>query len=182
METIKLTDGDAAFLLGKGGKTKAKIARVSGADLELFERDLILEIRGTDKQRRAAKKYSECVMAQRVGPVTIDDNFEDDDLTVIQVPSEAVGFVTGSQGNFLRQVEEEWGTLMFFADFRGRGERAEVRTAGATTRGGRRAARCRRHPARPPSTSTICCSSFCSRTRSWSRARSCSRSRRGGRS
>ena len=66
-------------------------------------------------------------MAQRVGPVTIDDNNnEDDDLTVIQVPSEAVGFVTGSQGNFLRQVEEEWGTLMFFADFRGRGERHEV--------------------------------------------------------
>ena len=60
-------------------------------------------------------------MAQRVGPVTIEDNNnEDDDLTVIQVPSEAVGFVTGSQGNFLRQVEEEWGTLMFFADFRGR--------------------------------------------------------------
>ena len=65
-------------------------------------------------------------MAQRVGPVTINDNNDDDDLTVIQVPSEAVGFVTGSQGNFLRQVEEEWGTLMFFADFRGRGERHEV--------------------------------------------------------
>lgn len=68
-------------------------------------------------------------MAQRVGPVTIDENFEDDDLTVIQVPSEAVGFVTGSQGNFLRQVEEEWSTLMFFADFRGRGERHEVTNA-----------------------------------------------------
>ena len=71
-------------------------------------------------------------MAQRVGPVTIDDNNMDDDLTVIQVPSEAVGFVTGSQGNFLRQVEEEWGTLMFFADFRGRGERASVITTPAT--------------------------------------------------
>jgi len=45
VETIKLTDGDAAFLLGKGGKTKAKIARVSKADLELFERDLILDPR-----------------------------------------------------------------------------------------------------------------------------------------
>jgi hypothetical protein len=74
-------------------------------------------------------------MAQRVGPVTIDDNnSQDDDLTVIQVPSEAVGFVTGSQGNFLRQVEEEWGTLMFFADFRGRGERQEVRHASASAR------------------------------------------------
>ena len=44
----------------------------------------------------------------------------DDDLTMLNVPSEAVGFVTGAQGNFLRSIEEEWGTLMFFADFRGR--------------------------------------------------------------
>ena len=75
-------------------------------------------------------------MAQRVGPVTIDDNGDDDDLTVIQVPSEAVGFVTGSQGNFLRQVEEEWGTLMFFADFRSksRGEQVPSSTAATFTR------------------------------------------------
>merc|ERR1719436_1683102 len=59
-------------------------------------------------------------MAQRVGPVTINDDASDDDLTTIEVPSEAVGFVTGAQGNFLRSIEEEWGTLMFFADFRGR--------------------------------------------------------------
>lgn len=65
-------------------------------------------------------------MAQRVGPVTIDDDEDDDDLTTINVPAEAVGFVTGAQGNFLRQVEEEWGTLMFFADFRGRSERSQV--------------------------------------------------------
>jgi hypothetical protein len=49
---------------------------------------------------------------------------------LIQVPTEAVGFVTGSQGNFLRQVEEEWGTLMFFADFRGRGSGREVSAFG----------------------------------------------------
>ena len=151
---LKISNEDAAFVLGKNGKTKEKIARVSGADLDLYEHSLTLEIRGSDDERKRAKKcapsspqrkagccphqelhapspprrpvpracrYVECVMAQRVGPVTIDDNNEDDDLTVIQVPSEAVGFVTGSQGNFLRQVEEEWGTLMFFADFRGRG-------------------------------------------------------------
>ena len=50
VDTLKLTDGDAAFLLGKGGKTKAKLARVSQADLELFERDLILEIRGSRRE------------------------------------------------------------------------------------------------------------------------------------
>ena len=97
-----------------------KIARVSGADIDLFEQSLTLEIRGSDAERARAKRYIECVMAQRVGPVQIDDDADDDDLTTLLVPSEAVGFVTGAQGNFLRSIEEEWGTLMFFADFRGR--------------------------------------------------------------
>merc|ERR1719453_1440776 len=120
VETLKLTDGDAAFLLGKGGKTKAKIARVSGADLELFERDLILEIRGTDKQRRAAKKYAKCVMAQRVGPVSLDKynrDGRDPDMTIVKVPQECVGFVTGKAGNFLRTMEEEWNVILFFVEF-----------------------------------------------------------------
>jgi len=117
VDVLKITNEDAAFILGKGGRTKEKIARVSGADLDLFEHSLTLEIRGTEDERNRAKKYVECVMAQRVGPVHIEED-DGEDLTTIMVPSEAVGFVTGSQGNFLRQVEEEWGTLMFFADYR----------------------------------------------------------------
>jgi len=112
-----MTDGDAAFLLGKGGKTKHKIARVSGAELELYERDLTLEIRGSEKQRRSARKYAECVMAQRVGPVTLEDSDKDGDRTIIEVPQEAVGFVTGKGGNFLRAIEEEWCVIMFFVEF-----------------------------------------------------------------
>jgi len=37
---------DAAFVLGKNGSTKKKIARVCGADLDLNEHDLVLEIFG----------------------------------------------------------------------------------------------------------------------------------------
>jgi len=141
VDVLKISNDDAAFILGKSGRTKEKIARVSGAELDLFEQSLTLEIRGSDAERRRAKKYVECVMAQRVGPVTIDDDSEDDDLTVIQVPTEAVGFVTGSQGNFLRQVEEEWGTLMFFADFRGRGSGREGQTEKLAIFGPRRGRR-----------------------------------------
>ena len=75
-----------------------KIARVSGADLDLFEHSLTLEIRGTEDERNRAKKYVECVMAQRVGPVHIEED-DGEDLTTIMVPSEAVGFVTGSQAH-----------------------------------------------------------------------------------
>jgi len=116
VDTMKITDDDAAFILGKGGKTKEKISRVSEAEIELFERDLILEIRGSKLQRRRAKKYAEGVMAQRTGPVSITADYDDEDLTMLMVPQEAVGFVTGRAGNFLRTIEEEWNTLMFFCE------------------------------------------------------------------
>merc|ERR1719189_2277110 len=119
---MKITDDDAAFILGKGGKTKEKVARVAEAEIELFERDLILEIRGTKLQRRRAKKYAEGVMAQRTGPVSVTEDDDDEDLTMLLVPQEAVGFVTGRAGNFLRTIEEEWGTLMFFCEV-GKGSR-----------------------------------------------------------
>ena len=90
----------------QGGKTKAKIARVSKAYLELPPRSLTLEITGGAEERRKAKKYVECVMAQRVGDVVIDEtdpNFNDD-CTIVDVPNECAGFVTGTNGSFLRQV------------------------------------------------------------------------------
>jgi len=124
VETIKITDDDAAFILGKGGKTKEKVARVAEAEIELYERDLILEIRGSKLQRRRAKKYAEGVMAQRTGPVVITDDYDDGDLTMLLVPQEAVGFVTGRAGNFLRTIEEEWCTLMFFCEV-GKGGRGK---------------------------------------------------------
>jgi len=118
-EILQLTENDSAFILGRGGKTKQKIARVSGAQLELHEQNNTVEIMGTDEERRRARKYLELVRAQRVGPVNVDETHDDGDLKMISVPHSCVGFVTGSQGNFLRTCEEEWGTLMFFCDYQG---------------------------------------------------------------
>eukprot|EP00933_Yihiella_yeosuensis_P036887 TRINITY_DN30706_c0_g1_i1.p1 TRINITY_DN30706_c0_g1~~TRINITY_DN30706_c0_g1_i1.p1 ORF type:complete len:619 (+),score=102.79 TRINITY_DN30706_c0_g1_i1:136-1992(+) len=126
VDTMKISDSDAAFILGKGGKTKEKIANVSQAEIELFERDLVLEIRGSQLQRRRAKKYCEGVMAQRIGPVSVDDSYDDGDLTMLNVPQSAVGFVTGRGGNFLRSIEEQWTTIMFFCEVeKGRGREKE---------------------------------------------------------
>ncbi|CAJ1405014.1 unnamed protein product [Effrenium voratum] len=121
-EILQLTDMDSAFILGRGGKTKHKIARVSGATLELHEHNCTVEIMGEEPERRKARKYINLVRAQRVGPVHVTPEQHDDgDLTMFPVPSSCVGFVTGSQGNFLRTCEEEWGTLMFFCDYQGPG-------------------------------------------------------------
>jgi hypothetical protein len=63
-----------------------------------------------------AKDYVAFILQQRVGPVAIDPNLRRDDLSIVRVPTECVGFVMGRGGAVLRDVEEEWGTLMFFAE------------------------------------------------------------------
>ena len=53
---------------------------------------------------------------QRVGPVHITlEGTGRSDLTVVDVPEDCVGFCMGRGGATLRSMEEEWGTLMFFA-------------------------------------------------------------------
>lgn len=47
--------------------------------------------------------------------MTIDFNEPRDDLSVVIVPEDCVGYVMGRQGTALRGMEEEWGTLMVFA-------------------------------------------------------------------
>ncbi len=56
------------------------------------------------------------VMEQRVGPVYVDYEQKRDDMTVMEIPSDTVGYVTGKGGVVLRKIEEEWSTLMFFAE------------------------------------------------------------------
>merc|ERR1719393_719471 len=68
-------------------------------------------------------------MAQRSGPVHVDEKDNDDDLTLINIPQEAVGFVTGRAGNFLRSIEEEWTVIMFFCEVDGRRSKDRERLA-----------------------------------------------------
>ena len=114
-EVFQVSREDAAFLLGRGGRTKAKISRVSGASLDLRDRSNTIEIWGPDDARARAKKYIEIVQSQRVGLATIDEAIHDDgDLTVMDVPNACIGFVTGKSGIFLRNCEEEFNVMMFF--------------------------------------------------------------------
>jgi len=111
---MHLGQDDVAFVLGRGGSTKQKIARVAGARLELDDTGR-LEINGRPEAQARARQYVELVLAQRIGPVYIDFDAGRDDLTAVDVPTDCVGYVTGRSGVVLRSLEEEWGTLMFFA-------------------------------------------------------------------
>jgi len=114
METMKITPDDAAVLAN--GKTQDKIARASEAEIELVRQELCLEIRGTQQQRRRARKYAGIVMKQCMGPHFVVEDFDEGDLTVLSVPPDVVGYVQGQGGNVLRSIEDEWGTLMVFID------------------------------------------------------------------
>ena len=121
-DILKISDEDAAFVLGKGGNTKRKIARVAGAKLEIIDmksdpgmKGAEIEITGTDAARARAKDYIGYVLAQRTGPVYIDHTMRRDDLSILMVPMDCVGYVMGRGGQVLRDMENEWGTLMFFA-------------------------------------------------------------------
>ncbi|CEM08111.1 unnamed protein product [Vitrella brassicaformis CCMP3155] len=127
-DIMEVSESDAAFLLGRKGATKEKIARVAEAVLDLDEKDLILEVRGRPEAREKAKLYAKVVMAQRVGPVSIDfDEKDRDDLSLVPVPADCVGYVTGKKGTVLRSIEEEWTTIMFFVEnAKGRKLKSEI--------------------------------------------------------
>lgn len=111
---IRIGDEEAAFVLGRQGRTKAKIGRVSGCRVNLTN-NLDLELIGSAEARSRAELYVKLVVQQRRGPVIIDfDHTDRNDLTIVDVPTNCVAFVTGQQGHVLRSIEEEWATLMFF--------------------------------------------------------------------
>lgn len=114
--TLKLENDDIAFVLGKQGVTKQKLAKVSDVRLDIDEKAYTLTITSPSlDKRRKAHEYIDMVLAQRRGgAVQVDLTQPRDDLTVLQVPAECVGYVTGAGGNVLRGLEKEWSTLMFF--------------------------------------------------------------------
>eukprot|EP00959_Pyramimonas_sp_CCMP1952_P251115 5248598-Pyramimonas_sp.AAC.2 len=177
----------SSSLRAQGGATKNKLARVSGAHLQMDERDLKMYISGTPVQLFSenicitqrcthkkclgtsasglalwrtfslwspigvpcanlcikqsegcrvqvsrAKDYIAYVLSQRVGPrVVVDATHYREDLSIVDVPEllrllprgcqlqDCVAYIMGRGGKVLRGIEEEWNTLMFFAEVRG---------------------------------------------------------------
>ena len=107
--------------------------------MDLHERDHRLEIFGSPQERARAAEYTRFVLDQRTGDVQIDLNVARDDLSVVDVPTDTVGFVMGRGGAVLRGLEDEWGTLMFFA--KGRGRNGDNPTEKLAIFGSRRARR-----------------------------------------
>lgn len=111
---MKLEGDDIAFLLGKHGSTKRKVERASKCEL-IMEDSGVLRIRGTADRIPTAKEFVLLILSQRKGSVEFDFSKPRNDLSVVEVPRDCVGYVNGKQGTALRNLEAEWGTLMVFA-------------------------------------------------------------------
>jgi len=108
-----LKDAEVAYVFGKQGSTKDKLARVSGTKMDLNGTNLV--IRGDKASIERAKRYIQILLDQRDGEVIFDTSLEGgEDVTYLDIPNDCKGFVTGRGGETLRQIERECATLMTF--------------------------------------------------------------------
>ncbi|KAJ1471244.1 hypothetical protein T484DRAFT_1844927 [Baffinella frigidus] len=120
MEQMDLEGGAVAYLLGRQGATKQRLANFSGARLEIdphAEGGGKVTIIGGDDERRLARMCIEITLQQRNnGKVHVDLAALEkrNDLTTIDVPQSCVGFVLGARGATLREFETRFRTFMFF--------------------------------------------------------------------
>merc|ERR1719401_2222743 len=111
-DTMTFQDDELSYALGKQGGTRKKIERSSGAVVQYVGHVALFS--GTRAERRRAKDYMKWLFGQLEGPVYVDGWEDRDDCTVVHVPSDCIGYITGNRRATLGRMEEEWGTLMFF--------------------------------------------------------------------
>ncbi|KAJ1495971.1 hypothetical protein T484DRAFT_1924461 [Baffinella frigidus] len=120
MESISVEGGEVAYLLGRQGATKQRLANFSGARLEIdphAEGGGKITIIGGEEERRLARMCIEITLQQRNnGQVHVDLAALEkrNDLSTVDVPQAAVGFVLGARGATLREFETRFRTFMFF--------------------------------------------------------------------
>jgi hypothetical protein len=111
-DTTTFQDDELSYALGKQGGTRKKLERSSAAIVQYVGHVAVFS--GTKVERRRAKEYMKWLFEQLEGPVYVTGWEDRDDCTVVEIPSDCIGYVTGSRRAALSGMEEEWGTLMFF--------------------------------------------------------------------
>ncbi|KAF4743386.1 hypothetical protein FOZ63_022501, partial [Perkinsus olseni] len=110
LTTVKMTEGQFTYALGRRGTTRRKLEKASGAIMEYIGYTAF--ICGTKEERRRGRDYLNYLLDQREGEVHVDTDRRDD-ITIIDCPEEYVGYITGHRGSELRSVEDRTGTFCF---------------------------------------------------------------------
>jgi len=116
-ETMTFQDDELSYALGKQVGTRKKLERSSGAIVQYVGHVALFS--GTREERKRAKEYMRWLFEQLEGPVYVDGWEGRDDCTVINIPSDCIGYITGNRRATLGAMEEEWGVLMFFMNKNG---------------------------------------------------------------
>jgi len=110
--TMEFKPSELAYALGKNGATRRKIEASSGCITQYIGLTGIFA--GTRAERQRAKAYTEWLFEQSdTNNITIEWETRED-CTVLDIPQDCVGYVTGCKRCALGQIEEEFGVLMFF--------------------------------------------------------------------
>ncbi|CAK0844390.1 unnamed protein product [Prorocentrum cordatum] len=122
-DTMQFRDeGEISYALGKQGGTRRKLERSSGAIIQYVGMETVCS--GTKAERNRARDYMKWLFQQLEGPVYVWGWENRDDCTVVDIPTDCIGYITGNRRATLGVMEEEWGTLMFFmneSEEKGRG-------------------------------------------------------------
>eukprot|EP00747_Dinoflagellata_sp_TGD_P105728 gnl/TRDRNA2_/TRDRNA2_169641_c1_seq3.p1 gnl/TRDRNA2_/TRDRNA2_169641_c1~~gnl/TRDRNA2_/TRDRNA2_169641_c1_seq3.p1 ORF type:complete len:110 (-),score=14.18 gnl/TRDRNA2_/TRDRNA2_169641_c1_seq3:51-380(-) len=68
---------------------------------------------GPRRERRHAKEYLQWLLQSKDGPMRIQTDGRDD-VTVVNVPKDCVGYITGQNRETLSRVEESNGVMTLF--------------------------------------------------------------------
>jgi len=112
---IELEDSNVAYLLGRGGQTRARLGNFCGASLEISNGKA--EMWGSQYQVELSNLAIDITLQQRNGgrvKVSFPDLEARGDVVWSDVPLDAVGFVLGNKGGTLRTMETRFKTFMFF--------------------------------------------------------------------
>ena len=120
-EFMNLESQAIAYLLGRNGATKQRLANFSGCRLEIDpnkDGDTgKIEIIGTVDERKLARLCIDITLQQRNnGKVNVSEQAlkAAGNVSTLDVDTDAVGFVLGAKGATLRQFEKQFCTFMFF--------------------------------------------------------------------
>merc|ERR1719401_3195108 len=111
-DTTTFQDDELSYALGKQGGTRKKLERSSGAVVQYVGHTAFFS--GARAERKRAKEYMKWLFEQLEGPVYVDGWEDRDDCTVVDIPADCIGYITGARRATLGAMEEEWGVLMFF--------------------------------------------------------------------
>lgn len=110
LNIFSMNESEFTYALGRGGNTRRKLERASGAIMEYIGTNAF--IAGTRQQRNQAVSYLQMLLDQREGRVSeFDENRPD--LTIIDIPRDFADEIGSSRGRYLRNMEEMTDTFCF---------------------------------------------------------------------